>query len=387
MKTIYLDHAATSPVHPEVAEKVYEVMKDHFGNASSIHSFGRDSRKILDQARITFAESIGAKPNEIVITSGGTESDNTAIIGTALSRQSEGKHIITTSVEHHAVLRPMEHLETLGFDLTYLPVNRNGLVAPESVADAIRPDTILISVIFGNNETGSLTDISAIGKIIEASGTKAYFHTDAVQAYGSEEIDVKRDRIDLLSVSAHKINGPKGVGFLYINEAVHLPSFMKGGEQEMKRRAGTENIPAIAGFQKAVEISRQERKARVEKYRSFREKLLEKLTQNAVEFELNGDQLHHLPHVLNIWLKDMPSELLLMNLDLAGIAVSAGSACTAGNVDPSHVLSAMYGCESPAIAESIRISFGLGNTMDDITALADELTKITRKLANRKQMS
>lgn len=262
MEKIYLDHAATSPVHPEVAEVTYEMMKAHFGNASSIHGFGRDSRRILDQSRIVFAKSIGAKPNEIIITSGGTESDNTAIMETAISRKEEGMHLITTAIEHHAVLRPMEHLETLGFEVTYLPVDETGRVNPEDVREALRPDTILVSIMYGNNEVGTLMDIAAIGEIIQESETKAYFHTDAVQAYGSEDIDVKRDHIDLLSVSAHKINGPKGIGFLYVSNSIHLPSFMLGGEQEQKRRAGTENIPGIAGFKKAVEIMLTEREER-----------------------------------------------------------------------------------------------------------------------------
>lgn len=380
MEKIYLDHAATSPVHPEVIEVVYETMKNHYGNASSIHQFGRDSRRIMDEAKQTFAESIGAKPNEIVITSGGTESDNTAILETAFSRQTEGKHLITTAVEHHAVLKPMEYLESIGFEVTYLPVDQQGKVDPEQVRAALRSDTILVSIMYGNNEVGALTNIAAIGEIVHESESSAFFHTDAVQAYGLETIDVKRDHIDLLSTSSHKINGPKGIGFLYINEKIHLPSFMLGGEQETRRRAGTENIPAIAGFQKAVEIAQIEKEARKTAYHHYRNQLLGRLEDAEIDFEVNGDPTVHLAHIISIWFVGVSSEKLLLLLDLAGIAISAGSACTAGNIDPSHVLTAMYGERSPRINESVRISFGLGTTSKHIDQLADELIKVINRL-------
>lgn len=380
MEKIYLDHAATSPVHPEVADVTFSMMKQFFGNASSIHSFGRDSRRILDQSRIVFAQSIGAKPNEIIITSGGTESDNTAIMETAISRKQDGMHLITSAIEHHAVLRPMEHLETLGFEVTYLPVDEAGRVNPEDVEAALRPDTILVSIMYGNNEVGTLMDIHAIGEIIEESESDAYFHTDAVQAYGSEDIDVKRDHVDLLSVSAHKINGPKGVGFLYISEDIHLPSFILGGEQEQKRRAGTENVPGVAGFKKAVEIMLAEKEERKTKHEYLRKYLMEKLTENGIDYEINGPTENYLPHIINIWFKGVFAEQLLVSLDLAGIGVSAGSACTAGNIDPSHVLEAMYGEESPRISESIRISFGLGTTEEQLDIFMEELTKSVNRL-------
>lgn len=380
MERIYLDHAATSPVHPEVAELTYDMMKKHFGNASSIHGFGRDSRRILDQSRIVFAKSINAKTSEITITSGGSESDNTAIIETALSRKEIGKHLITTAVEHHAVLKPMEYLEELGFEVTYLPVDETGKVDPADVKAALREDTILVSIMYANNEVGTLMDIGTIGKIIKESDSAAYFHTDAVQAYGSEDIDVKRDHIDLLSVSAHKINGPKGIGFLYINEDIHLPSLIRGGEQEMKRRAGTENIPAIAGFKKAVEIMEADRSARLSSFEKMRVFLLEQLEKAGVDFELNGSPDQHLEHIISLWIKGVSAEQLIVSLDLVGIALSAGSACTAGNIDPSHVLIAMFGSDSPRIAETIRISFGLGTTMEQIEILVEELGKAVRRL-------
>lgn len=380
MEKMYFDHAATSPVHPEVIEVVYEAMKNHYGNASSIHNFGRDSRRIIDNARIVFAESIGAKPSEIIITSGGTESDNTAIIETALKRQQDGKHIITSVVEHHAVLKPMDYLEKLGFEVTYLPVNEKGQVDPIMVEEALRPDTILVSIMYANNEVGTVMDIAKIGTLIEASESTAYFHTDAVQAYGTEEIDVKRDHIDLLSISGHKINGPKGIGFLYVKETIFLPSFMLGGEQEKKRRAGTENIPAIAGLQKAVEIIQPQREKRKERHHELRKQLIEELTQKEIEFEVNGNADKQLDHIVSVWFKNVSAEQLLMSLDLKGIAVSSGSACTAGNIDPSHVLIAMYGENNPIVAETIRISFGLGTTSKEISYLAEQLAIISLRL-------
>ncbi|WP_034550655.1 cysteine desulfurase family protein [Carnobacterium funditum] len=380
MERFYFDYAATSPVHPEVIEVIYDAMKNHFGNASSIHYFGRDSRRIMDNAKMVFARSIGAKPNEIVLTSGGTESDNTAIIETAFAREKEGKHIITTVIEHHAVLRPMEYLETMGFEVTYLPVNKFGMIDLQDLKEALREDTILVSIMYGNNEVGSILNIESVGKIIKESLSTAYFHTDAVQAYGLETINVKKDFIDLLSTSSHKINGPKGIGFIYISETIHLPSFMLGGEQEMERRAGTENIPAIAGFQKAVEIAQLKKNTRKKDYQNFSNHLLYRLKEGGVEFEINGHPDNRLLHIINIWFKDVSSEQLLLLMDLAGIAISAGSACTAGNINPSHVLMAMYGEKSQRVNESVRISFGIETTIELIDHLADELIRVTTKL-------
>lgn len=377
---IYLDHASTSPMHPDAAKEMAEALTGQFGNASSIHRFGRSSRGFLDQARQVFAKSIHADPSEIIITSGGTESDNTAILKTAEAREHLGKHIITTSVEHHAVIRPMEYLESKGFEVTYLPVDQKGRIQPEDVKEALRPDTILVSVMYGNNEVGTVMPIEEIGAIIKESDAPAYFHTDAVQAYGLLDIDVQRDNIDLLSVSAHKINGPKGLGFLYVKAGIYLPSFMLGGEQEMKRRAGTENIPGIIGFKKAAEIMMAERQSRRERYRELAKKMLEELDTLGVETEMNGDPEHSLGHILNLHIKGIKSEQLIIHLDLAGIAVSAGSACTAGNIDPSHVLTAMYGAEHAAISESLRISFGMGNTVEDAVQTAQAIKKAADRL-------
>lgn len=380
MKKFYFDYAATSPVHPEVIEVVHDAMINHFGNASSIHYLGRDSRRIMDDAKKVFANSIGAKPNEIVLTSGGTESDNTAIIETAMARMEEGKHIITTAIEHQAVLKPMEYLEKLGFEVTYLAVDHYGKIDLQELKATLREDTILVSVMYGNNEVGSLLNIESIGEIIKESISSAYFHTDAVQAYGLEKIEVKKDFIDLLSTSSHKISGPKGIGFLYINETIHLPSFMLGGEQEMKRRAGTENIPALAGFRKAVEISQLKKESRKLTYKKFSDQLLQRLLEANIEFEVNGHPDDRLMHIINIWFKGVSSEKLLLLMDLSGIAISAGSACTAGNINPSHVLTAMYGEKSQRINESVRISFGIDTTMESIDYLATEVIKLIKKL-------
>lgn len=372
---IYLDHAATTPMHPEVIEAMVDAMKYNYGNASSIHQIGRQSKGILEEARLTFARSIQAKPHEIVITSGGTESDNMAIIKTAERRKDHGRHIITTAVEHPAVLKPMRYLENQGFDVTYLPVNEVGEITIEQVREAIREDTILISVMYGNNEIGSLMPISAIGDYLKSLDSKIIFHTDAVQAYGTENIDVKRDNINLLSVSAHKINGPKGIGFLYINEDIFINRLIMGGEQENNLRAGTENIPAIVGFQKAVELRMQNKQELRENYTQFKQLFLKEIEKTGIVFNVNGSVDSGLPHILSLHLKGIPADKLLIHLDLAKIAISIGSACSAGNVDPSHVLTALYNEKHPAVEETIRISFGLGVTEE---AIREAVEKISR---------
>ncbi|MFT8458548.1 MAG: cysteine desulfurase family protein [Liquorilactobacillus ghanensis] len=381
MEHIYLDNAATTPMNPAVIETMTQTMGTVFGNASSIHYFGRQARKVLDDSRHLIAQSINAKQDDqIVFTSGGTESDNTAVIETALARQNVGKHLITTAIEHEAILKPMKYLESLGFEVTYLPVDQRGLISLTDLKQALRPDTTLVSIMMGNNEVGSHQPIHEIGQIVAASN--AWFHTDAVQAYGLLDIDVQADNIDLLSTSAHKLNGPKFLGFLYRSEQVKMPALIKGGDQELKRRAGTENVPAIAGFAKAVSLLDSKVKAaRQAKYAKLQEQLVSGLKQNGVEFAVNGGQApDKLQHVLNIWFKGCPSVPLLTNLDLEGIAASAGSACTAGSVEPSHVLTAMYGSDSPRLQESLRFSFGSQNTAEEINYLIEVLTKITRKL-------
>ncbi|MQM60120.1 cysteine desulfurase family protein, partial [Lentilactobacillus buchneri] len=314
---------------------------------------------------------------------GGSESDNTAITQTAIARKSLGNHIITTAIEHEAVIRPCEALEKMGFRVTYLPVDEYGNISLDDFKAALDDQTILVSIMTGNNEVGSIMPIHEIGEILKDH--QAWFHTDAVQAYGLLDIDVQRDHIDMLSTSAHKINGPKMIGFLYRRKGVNFPSLIKGGDQEEKRRAGTENVPAIAGFAKAVQTITPEEKAhRQAKYLKFKQYIADKLKQNGVEFEVNGRITEdNLNHVFNIWLKGISTYVMQTNLDLAGIAVSGGSACTAGSIEPSHVLVAMYGKDSPRISESIRISFGRYNTIEDLDKLVDAITKIVNRVKTK----
>ncbi|CCP22434.1 cysteine desulfurase involved in tRNA thiolation [Bacillus velezensis UCMB5036] len=379
MERIYLDHAATSPMD----ERVLEEMKPHFfgsfGNPSSIHSFGRESRKWVDEARADIAREISAKEQEIIFTSGGTEADNLAIFGTAAARKNEGKHIITTAVEHHAVLHACEKLEEDGFEVTYLIPGPSGRISANQVKEALRDDTILVTVMYGNNEVGTIQPIDEIGELL--SGHQAYFHTDAVQAFGYMPIDVKKSRIDMLSVSGHKLNGPKGTGFLYVNQEVKLSPILLGGEQERKRRAGTENVPGIAGLKEAVVLSNREREEKTAKYKEFKNIIMSTLEKSGVTAEVNGDAEKCLPHILNLYFPGVPVEAMLVNLDMEGVAVSSGSACTAGSVLPSHVLTAMFGSESGRLTSSIRLSFGLGNTAEQIETAAEKLAAVVKRLA------
>ncbi|MDN3018647.1 cysteine desulfurase family protein [Paenibacillus sp. BSR1-1] len=378
MERIYLDHAATSPMHPRVVERMLEVMNSTFGNPSSIHSFGREARHHIDLARAALAKSIGAKENEIIFTSGGTEADNLALFSVAESYQKNGKHIITTQIEHHAVLHACKKLEKMGFEVTYLPVDETGRISIDELRTALREDTILVSVMYGNNEVGTIQPIKEIGQLLKDHQAK--FHTDAVQAYGVEDIDVSECMIDLLSVSAHKINGPKGMGFLFSSADVKISPRIFGGEQERKRRAGTENVASIAGFHEAVIVSNEERSTKRDKYFGLKETLLRKLRDLEVEFEVNGLLENSLPHVLNLSFPGTSVEAMLVNLDLAGIAVSSGSACTAGSIEPSHVLVAMFGKQSERLINSIRFSFGFTTTEEEVIKAAEETAKVVSRL-------
>lgn len=378
MERIYLDHAATTPMHPKVAEKMLEVMKSNFGNPSSIHSFGRDARYLLDQSREAIAKSIGAKESEIIFTSGGTEADNMALFGVAESYQHQGKHIITTQVEHHAVLHACQKLERMGFEVTYLPVDETGRISLEDFKSALKDDTILVSIMYGNNEVGTLQPIKDIGHLLKEH--QAILHTDAVQAYGIESINVNESFIDLLSVSAHKVNGPKGTGFLFARENVKLVPRSFGGDQERKRRAGTEDIASIIGLSEAVLIAQEERSTKREKFKEFKDLLINELQTQKIKFNVNGSLENSMPHVLNLSFPNTNVESMLVNLDLAGIAVSSGSACTAGSIKPSHVLVAMFGNESERLINSIRFSFGLNTTKEQILRVAHELVRIVTRL-------
>ncbi|WP_010303516.1 cysteine desulfurase family protein [Kurthia senegalensis] len=378
MTEIYLDHAATSPMHPEVIQAMTDVMTTVYGNPSSIHGIGRHARKYLDEARALIAHSIGAKDHEIVLTSGGSEADNLAVFGTAYARKEEGRHIITTQVEHHAILRACERLEKQGFDVTYLPVNKNGMIAIDDLKRALREDTILVSIMYGNNEVGTKQPIKEIGALLKDH--RATFHTDAVQAFGLEKIDVDDLGVDLLSTSAHKLNGPRGMGFLYERIGTKVQPLIVGGDQERKRRASTENVPAVVGFAKAVEIAQNSMEQKASEFASYRQIILQKLDDHQITYHTNGDALHALPHVLNISFDGMDVESFLVNLDIDQVAASSGSACTAGTLDPSHVLVAMYGKQAPELRNSIRFSFGYGLDSAQIERAAEKIVSIVTRL-------
>lgn len=381
-KRVYIDNAGTTPMAPEVVSEMTDKMTNVFGNASTTNYYGRIAKQVLEDSRHVMAESINAAyDDEIVITSGGTESDNTAIKQTALARQNEGHHIITTRFEHEAILRPLEDLEKQGYEVTYLNVDENGQIDLEELKQAIRPDTILVSVMMVNNEVGSHLPIHEIGEIV--APTNAWFHTDAVQAYGTVPIDVQKDQIDLLSVSGHKLNGPKMIGFLYRRRGINFPSFVRGGDQELKRRAGTENVPAAAGFAKAIELHMADLADQTKRYLKLKQRLVDGLKANNIEFEINGRLNEGMaPQVISIWFKDVPNDALLTNLDLDGIVGAAGSACTSGSLDPSHVLVAMYGKDSPRVWETLRFSFGIYNTTEGVDRLLAALNKYVPRLKN-----
>ena len=380
-KNVYLDNAATTPMDPKVIEKISSEMTNDFGNASSQHAFGRKARQVVEAARHQLAETINAEDEEIIFTSGGSESNNTAIFGTARARKKIGKKIITTKVEHPSVLNPMKRLAQEGYEIVYLDVDKAGHINLKDLKRELTPDTILVSVMAVNNEVGSIMPLKEIGELVKDSN--AYFHVDDVQGFGNIEIDVKDMNIDLLSTSAHKVNGPKFLGFLYEKNGLNVSNLLLGGEQELKRRPGTENVPGIAGFGVAAqELREMDKKQLQENYRKFQQIILDELDQNKIDYEINGSlkgAVSH--HVLNLWLKGVGTYSALTNLDLNGYAVSGGSACTAGSLNPSHVLEAMYGKNSPRIEESIRISFGRFTTADEVKGFADSLVKMCQRLS------
>lgn len=377
--TIYLDHAATTPMAPEAIEVMTQALTENYGNASSVHQLGKKNRVLIDYARETMAKSIGADPIEIVITSGGTESDNMALIKTAEYYADQGKHIISTNVEHPAVLNPLSYLESKGFEVTYLPVDEKGRITLEQVKEAIRPDTILVSVMYGNNEVGTIMPIQEIGEYIDTLEQTIAFHTDAVQAYGVVPLDVEELKVDLLSVSAHKMHGPKGIGFLYVREGLSIPNLLLGGGQENERRAGTENIPAILGFEQAIKLSEAHLAENEQYLADLKQKFIQLLADSEVEYSINGDLDHSLPHILSLNFPALRSDLMLIQMDLRGVAMSAGSACSAGTIEPSHVLVAMFGEEANEIDHTVRFSLGIENTEEEIEKVVALLEDITVK--------
>lgn len=377
MRRVYLDHAATTPVHPEVVEVMRHYMLQDWGNPSSIHSFGREARAGVDEARAKVAALIGADPEEIAFTGGGTEADNMAIKGTAWELRSKGDHIITSAVEHHAVLHTVEWLEKQGFRATYLPVDEYGMVDPGDVERAITSSTILVSIMAANNEVGTVQPVAEIARICREKGVR--FHTDAVQAVGQLPIDVHALGVDLLSLSAHKIYGPKGVGALYVRRGVRLTPLLHGGAHERRRRAGTEGVPGIVGLGRAAELARLEFDQRVEHYRRVRDLLWERIRERVPEVRLNGHPTERLPNNLNLSVLYVEGESMLLNLDMKGIAASSGSACTSGSLEPSHVLLAM-GIPHEVAHGSLRMTVGVSTTEEDTAYVAESLGEIVDRL-------
>ncbi|EXX87096.1 cysteine desulfurase [Paenibacillus darwinianus] len=382
MTRIYLDHAATTPLHPLVAEAMLAVMQGGPGNASSVHAYGRAAKERLSAARDGIADRLGCKPAEFMFTSGGTESDNSAMIGSVRALAKRGKrHIVISAVEHHAVLHTAAALEREGCSVTVLPVDETGAIELSTVEAALTPETALISIMWGNNEVGTLQPVEAIGELARRCGV--LYHVDAVQALGFLPMKLSRLPVDLMSFSAHKINGPQGVGGLYVASGTPFEPYLHGGSQERKRRAGTENVAGITGFAKAIELATADGGSRTAAVRSLRDgfesQLIELLgPQRAV---VNGDPANRLPHISNISLIGADTETLLMRLDLEGIAAASGSACTSGALERSHVLQAM-GLSEDRLASAVRFSFGLGNTAEEIAAAAQKVATVAERIRN-----
>ncbi|HHV84145.1 MAG TPA: cysteine desulfurase NifS [Tepidanaerobacter syntrophicus] len=381
MKRIYLDNAATTPVRSEVLEAMLPYFTQKFGNASTIYSYGREAKEALEESRKNVAQLIGANAEEIFFTSGGTESDNWALRGIASANVKKGKHIITSSVEHHAVLHTCQDLEKQGFKITYLPVDKDGLINVKDVADTITDETILVSIMHANNEIGTIQPINEIAKAIKQKNPEIIFHTDAVQTAGKIPVNVNNLGVDLLSMSAHKIYGPKGVGALYIRKGTRIAPFMTGGAQESSRRAGTENIAGIVGFGKAAELAVCEQQDQFEKLTLLRDRLMQGILNTIPYTRLNGHPTLRLPHNVNISFEFIEGESILLNLDMKGICASSGSACTSGSLDPSHVLLAI-GLPHEIAHGSLRLTLGRENSQEDVDYVLEVLPGIIDKLRN-----
>lgn len=377
MNKIYFDNAATTRIREEVLREMVTNLADVYGNPSSVYKTGREARALLDKARVQVANILRADASEIFFTGSGTEADNWAIRGIAKSYKDKGNHIITSNIEHHAVLHTCEYLEKNGYEVTYLPVNSDGIVEIEDLKKAIRPETILITIMFANNEIGTIQPITEIGKVAKENGI--IFHTDAVQAVGADEIDVNAMNIDLLALSAHKLHGPKGVGALYIRKGVKLEPFIHGGKQEAGKRAGTENVAGIAALGHAVELLQNEMQEKNEKVLNLRNMIIDELLEKIPYSRLNGSREHRLPGNINISFEFIEGESMLLLLDMKGIAASSGSACTSGSLDPSHVLLAL-GLSHEIAHGSLRISIGMYNTEEEAKILITELEAIVKRL-------
>ena len=381
-KIIYLDYGATTPLFKEVYTEMEPYIMKYYGNGSSVYSFSEESKMAIDLAREKVADAINCKKSEVFFTSGGTESDNWAIKGAAFANKKKGKHIITTQIEHPAVLKTCEYLETVGFEVTYLPVDKYGIVDIDKFKASIKADTILVSIMYANNEIGSIQPIKEIGKILKEKDI--IFHSDGFQAAGHVNIDVEEQYIDLLSISAHKFHGPKGIGALYIRKGVKIENFMHGGSQERSKRAGTENAPAIVGLGKAIELSKLNMKEEEQKLESYRRKLIDGLLTIPNAW-LNGpdpSMIKRLPGNVNVTFQGIDAEIILMHLDLKGICISVGSACSAGAMEPSHVLLAL-GLDKNLAKSSIRISMGFETTEEEVDFTIEAIKEVVNKIRNK----
>ncbi len=374
---IYLDNAATTKTAPEVLEAMLPYFTEYYGNASSIYKLGSESKKATIEARETIAQTLGAEPNEIYFTGGGSESDNWALKATFEAYQSKGKHIITSKIEHHAILHTCQYLESRGAEVTYLDVDEDGVVDLEQLKRSIRPDTILISIMYANNEIGTIQPIKEIGEIAAEHGI--LFHTDAVQAYGQVPINVEECHIDMLSASGHKLNGPKGIGFLYINKKVKIRSFIHGGQQERGRRAGTENVPGIVGLAAAAKRAFRIMEEKTKKEIELRDYFISRIEKEIPYSKLNGHRTKRLPNNIHVGFEFIEGESMLIMLDMKGICGSSGSACTSGSLDPSHVLLAI-GLPHEKAHGSLRLTLSEENTKEEMDIVADELVKIVERL-------
>ena len=377
MKSMYFDNAATTRLDDEVLQEMLPYLKENYGNASSIYKLGRESRKAVEESREKISKVLNCKPNEIYFTAGGSESDNTAIKGIAKANKKKGNHIITSKIEHPAVLETCKQLEKEGFEITYISVDENGIVDLEELKKSIKPTTILITIMFANNEIGTIQPIEEIGEIAKESNI--YFHTDAVQAVGNAKIDVQKLNIDSLSLSGHKIYGPKGIGALYVKTGVKFEKFIDGGHQEKNKRAGTENVAGIVGIGKSIELAYENLNEHNKKIKELRDYYVEQVKEKIPYIKINGDMEKRLPGNCNISFRFIEGEGLLLNLDLKGICASSGSACTSGSLDPSHVLIAI-GLSHEIAHGSVRISIGKYNTKEEIDYLVENLVEIVNRL-------
>lgn len=379
MKRVYLDNAATTPVAEEVVEEMVPVFREHYGNPSSIYAEGRDAKQIVEEGRERVAKAMNAEPSEVFFTGSGTEGDNWALRGVAHKNKKRGKHIITSAIEHHAILHTAKALEKEGFDVTYLPVDEYGKVNPEDLKKALRDDTILVSIMMANNEVGTIQPIKEMVEIVKEHNPKTIFHTDAVQAFGNIPVDVKDLGVDLLSVSGHKIYGPKGIGALYIKKGTPIENLMEGGAQERKRRPGTENTASIAGFGKAAQIASEKLEEHEEHLTKLRDRLIDGVLKNVPRSYLTGHPTDRLPGNASFIFDFIEGEGILLSLDMAGIAGSSGSACTSGSLDPSHVLLAL-GLPAGRAHGSLRLTLGRDTTEEDIDYVIEQLQPIVERL-------